>query len=222
MNVPLRTHSNLSYRIGFVIFAVSLFAISCSKDSTLARPNSHLQTSGLQSGTPIPLKADSESQGRRCEGILYDHSNLPEENTPEYRRCLFLQRDLNQAAWDGDINGIEEAIEMGATANAGYYQQGDPLRMAITKGRTEAVRLLIENGVDVNAKHKWDATPLHFAAHRNFTEIARILIENGSDICAAAIDDRSLTRPTALDYAEQESHGEMVRLLKAAGADKCP
>jgi hypothetical protein len=218
MNESLRVHYLQYFRIVIVALAC-VFMTSCGNEADLE--NVSLQRRPA-SGTPVPLKVDKENQGKRCEAKLFDHGNLPEENTPEYKRCLYLQKELNQAAWDGNVEAIRKGLERGANVNAGYYQQSGPLGMAIRKGRTEAVHLLIENGADVNAKYLWDETPLHRAVDYNFYDIARTLVEAGADPCSKGIDDGSLKRFTALDIAKEKGHKEMITLLKKAGADNCP
>lgn len=205
-----------------IVIVWSLFGTGCGNDTGFIERHEVGQTQVTQSRTPVPLKATNENKGKRCEdGKNFDLPE-PEEDTADYQRCKKLQKELNQAAWDGDIEGIQKALENGASVNAGYYQQGTPLGLAVTKGRAEIVRLLIENGAEVNVKYKWDETPLHYAVYRNYVEIAETLLQNGADVCAVALDDRTEQKLTALDIAEKEGRSEIIRLLRAAGADSCP
>ncbi|MBK9165756.1 MAG: ankyrin repeat domain-containing protein [Acidobacteria bacterium] len=176
----------------------------------------------------MQLKATKENGGKRCEAKRYDHGNLPEENTPEYKRCLNLQKQLGEAVRSGDNSDLAILLEAGANVNGAYYNEYVPLGVAVMAGRAEAVRFLIENGAEVNPKYKWDATPLHQAAIYNFVDIARILIENGANVCARMIDDvagrgsEELVLVTPLEVANAMGHREMTKLLHEAGSSGCP
>lgn len=212
------------FRLPVVLLAVCfgyLLLTGCEKETDAHNFNSHRRSEIIVSGTPIPVRATKENKGRRCEdGKNFDMPE-PQEDTPEYYRCKNLQKKLNQAAWDGDVEAIRKALEDGASVRAGYYQEGTPLSGAITKGHMAAVKLLVENGAEVNQEYIFGDTALKKAAFYNFPDIAKFLIENGADICSNLPDDVN-KKLTAFDIAKQEGHGEMILLLESAGAENCP
>lgn len=221
MNYSMRKYSGFLFQIPLILVLGSIFLTGCGNDEELGNLNMKRQINITRSGTPVPFKADKENQGKRCEAKLFDHSDFPEENTPEYRRCLYMQKDLNRAARDGNIAGINKVLEKGGNVNGGYYNEGDPLGVAITNERTEVVRLLVENGAEINVDYNFGSTPLKRAVYYNFPEIAKILLENGADPCSKKVDDIG-QELTALDIAKERGHRELISILKAAGADDCP
>ena len=222
MKYLLRISGESPFKAVVILALGWVFLTGCGNNAELGNPSLRPQANAGKSGTPIRLKADNENKGERCEAKLYEGDYDPEEDTPGYKRCSRLQKELNQAARAGDIDGIRKALEAGAHVRAGYYNEGGPLGVAITVGQVESVLLLIENGADVNVKYKWDQTPLHRAAYHNFVEIAKILIDNGADICSVLVDDKTEQKLTALDVAEKEGHRETSAMLTEAGAKKCP
>ncbi len=213
----------ISFTVGTLLGVMT----ACGDDDFNSELPAVKNAENKKSFTPEQNKLTKENRGKRCEAKLYDYGNLPEETTPEYKLCLDLQKRLNRAAWDGRLDEIRETLEMGANVNAGYYQEGGPLGLAIMKGQAEAVGLLIANGAEVNVKYKWDETPLHRAAYYDFVDIARILIENGANVCEKMIDDVAgsgsdkLVLVTPLEVANEMGHREIAKLLQNAGTGRC-
>jgi ankyrin repeat protein len=78
------------------------------------------------------------------------------------------------------------------------------------------VRALIAAGSAVNARDRDGFTPLHFAAQEHAVTIARLLIDSGADIDAA---NRHGNTPLFTAVFNSSGRGEMIELLRAAGAD---
>jgi len=77
---------------------------------------------------------------------------------------------IHDAARDGNIEAVKQAIADGANVNAkndlGEPGGGaTPLHRAATYGHKEIAELLIANGADVNAKDVGGSTPLDWATH---------------------------------------------------------
>ena len=92
------------------------------------------------------------------------------------------------------------------------------LLKAAEDGNTEVVKTLITKGADVNAKliegemKGW--TALMAAAGKGHTDTVRALLGAGADLNAKDKESK-----TALTYAKENDHNEIVQLLKQAGAN---
>ena len=94
------------------------------------------------------------------------------------------------------------------------------LTAAAGPGQIGLVKLLLAAGADVNAKSAVDlfgkiCTPLMAAAEGGWTEIVPILLEAGADVNA------SVEGKTALDFAIENRHADVVDLLRAVGTYPC-
>jgi len=146
-------------------------------------------------------------------------------------------RDLLTAALDGDIPGVQAALEAGARINAFDDSGESALMQAAAAGQTHVVRHLLARGADVhfaNAihRHMRGDTALLRAAFRGHADIFQMLLEAGArtDIhnqwdwtavhMAAAGDcvpclESLLARGAELDTTAPASRGETPFLLAA-------
>ena len=67
---------------------------------------------------------------------------------------------IHEAAKDGNIEAVKQAIADGADVNARDGLYGTPLHEAAWKGHKEIAELLITKGADVNAKDDGGLAPL--------------------------------------------------------------
>lgn len=121
---------------------------------------------------------------------------------------------LLQAARDGDLAGVKQALAAGAPIESRDADGRTPLLLA-THGRHLPVALwLIERGADVNAQDKQRDSAFLLAGARGHTEIVRAALQAGADL-------RSTNRygGTALIPACHYGHVETVRLLLATDID---
>ncbi len=87
---------------------------------------------------------------------------------------------IHDAAWDGDLAGVQAELDKGVDVNAKMKATGyTPLHEATTWGHKEIVVLLIAKGADVNAKDDGGRTPLHAAAGGGYKEIADLFRKHG-------------------------------------------
>jgi ankyrin repeat protein len=91
-----------------------------------------------------------------------------------------------------------------------------PLHYAAADGDTNRVRELLASGADSNAADGAGWTPLHFAAQQGAAEVISLLLGAG-----AVVDSRDSSGNTPLLRAvfESRGQGEVIRLLRQAGAD---
>lgn len=92
-----------------------------------------------------------------------------------------------------------------------------PLFYPVRDGELAIALELLGHGANPNAQDKILETPLHFAARNYRTQIAEVLLQHGADV-----DVQDMHGNTALWRAVYESRGrgEMIRFLRAHGADK--
>ena len=119
---------------------------------------------------------------------------------------------LGLAVFFGHAEAVDALLAAGAEVNAAYREtmKLTPLASAMAVGRNDIARTLIAHGADVNATAANDVRPLHTAAARGNLESAMLLLDHGADTSAVSSDGK-----TALSYAEEHNHPEMVEFLKS-------
>jgi ankyrin repeat protein len=79
------------------------------------------------------------------------------------------------------------------------------------------VKELLESGLNVNAADDEGWTPLHFAAQKSeTTTVVRLLLEEGAAVNAR---DAHGNTPLATAVFNCRGHGDVIKLLRACGAD---
>jgi uncharacterized protein len=118
---------------------------------------------------------------------------------------------LGLASFFGHAETVNALLAAGAAVSQASREtmKLTPLASALAVQRNDIARTLIEHGADVNAKGDNDVAPLHTAAARGNLESATLLLEHGADINAVTTDGK-----TAITYAQEHNHSEMVRFLQ--------
>jgi ankyrin repeat protein len=129
---------------------------------------------------------------------------------------------LHYAAARGDVEMISQLLTAGADPN----RKGDtarsadatPLHVAAKADSDVAVAALLEGGALANATlaappFGSSETPLHIAAWRGFNSVVRVLLRHGADVNATSAEGM-----TAIDFAEERGHLDIVRELEEWGA----
>src|SRR5215217_5192987 len=91
----------------------------------------------------------------------------------------------------------------------------DQLFEAVRKGDAAAVTAALDKGADVNAKFRYGTTALFKAAERGNAEVTKVLLDRGAEL---DVKD-TFYGSTALSWALQNDHINVVSLLLAKGAD---
>ncbi|ETO06928.1 Ankyrin, partial [Reticulomyxa filosa] len=129
-----------------------------------------------------------------------------------------LDTELCNACRQGDIKGVQQAIEKGADPNCHINNAlGETIPMAVcaNKGYTEIAALLVAKGVKPTHTVGFDgSTPLHVACRANQMSMVTFLIDQGYDINSP----NKLNR-TPLMEASAGGNIDLVKLLCQKGAD---
>ena len=133
---------------------------------------------------------------------------------PVQRASRALDRELYEAANEGDLEGVKELLAAGANASAKIEGDGSPLIGAARSGRSEITKLLLEQGADPNGAVEGDGSPLINAASRGRVDQVQMLIDRGADVHLAVDGDEN-----PLMNAAEGGHLAIVQLLVAKGAD---
>ncbi|MFT5317575.1 MAG: ankyrin repeat protein [Chlamydiales bacterium] len=87
--------------------------------------------------------------------------------------------------------------------------QTTPLHYAVFGGCTSSfVSEILQRGADINAKEQFLNTPLQVAAKAGYYELVSVLLENGAET-----SHQNVKGMTALNYAKEEGHTKIVKLI---------
>ena len=121
-----------------------------------------------------------------------------------------------QAALNGDIRSIMEAVENGYDINATDQEQHTALMMAAYNGHSEIVAMLLDHGATPDTRDNQDRTALMYASTGPFNESVKLLLEAGADPNLVDNDEHF----TAIMFAAAEGQKEVVSTLLKYGANK--
>jgi len=119
--------------------------------------------------------------------------------------------DIQQAAKDGNIEAVKQAIAASTDVNTKDRYENTPLHQVAKFGHKEIAELLIANGADVNAKRGRGWTPLH---DTNNKKIIELLITKGADVNSKCDNGQ-----TPLHNAATVPNISKAELLITNGAD---
>lgn len=151
--------------------------------------------------------------------------------------------DLRAASLNGDLDTVKEAVEQGVDLHQGDQAGRTALMFASYNGHTEIVRFLKEQGGRIDEANSEGRTPLMFASSGPFPETVEFLLNEGADpntsdsvenwsplMYAAAEGNYEVVQilleheanvsmedddgETALDFARNNGHSEVVKLLE--------
>lgn len=152
-----------------------------------------------------------------CGGSSPDQEtgNVPDAPVDENTGQANTSAGLRDAALNGQINRVREAVNQGTDLHEADALGRTALMFAAYNGHTNVVRFLIEEGADAEAVNDEGRTALMFAASGPFPETVELLLEKGvSPDRTDAVEGWS-----ALMFAAAEGNSKVVRKLLDYGAD---
>jgi HEAT repeat protein len=115
-------------------------------------------------------------------------------------------QQLLQAAVEGNLSVVAEALHNGADVNARGSYGDTALNEAAERGHVEVVERLLEAGADIENKGGADKTPIMNAAFAGHTRVVRVLLEKG----ARVNDDLLSSVQLKVNILEENAEGGMV------------
>lgn len=119
-----------------------------------------------------------------------------------------------------NMQGVEEALALGVSANATDFTGRPVLELAARTGNVEFVKRLIDAGAEVDAVDEIGFSAMMEAARDGHIEVTRYLLEQGADANRRSKANALFLTPMHL--AGLSGKAEMVKLLAEAGANLDP
>ncbi|PKS12130.1 hypothetical protein jhhlp_001428 [Lomentospora prolificans] len=143
--------------------------------------------------------AHSADPGFGDEGTIAADDQIPEEKKRE-----MLQKSLNMAASNGDIERVQKILGGKARdfvdINAADEDGTPPLIYASCFGHESVVKSLVDAGADVDRQDRNQWTALMWAMTNRHKSIAKMLLDHG-----ASAEQKTSTGRTALDFVPPDS-----------------
>uniref|UniRef100_A0A7S4NIB5 Ankyrin repeat domain-containing protein n=1 Tax=Odontella aurita TaxID=265563 RepID=A0A7S4NIB5_9STRA len=114
--------------------------------------------------------------------ILSISPSFAEEATSAERETA--TKDLFDAAFGDDVDGIEAALEKGADLNAKNPSAGGQTALmgSVLRGKENSVLYLLDKGADATVPERDGYTPMHGAGFQGRASIAKILSDHGVNL----------------------------------------
>jgi ankyrin repeat protein len=131
--------------------------------------------------------------------------------------------ELLEAAFNGNVAGVRDAIAAGANPNAQDPTSGQTALMGATlRGHTNIVKLLLSteyrDRVDATIAEKDGYTPAHGAGFQGRADIMQVLFDHGINVKDDFHTDGFAPLHRAC-WGREQRHTDTVRLLGALGVD---
>jgi ankyrin repeat protein len=94
------------------------------------------------------------------------------------------KEDLFKAAFEGDIEKVENLLDKGLRIDSRSKSGDSPLTIAASEGHFDLVEFLLDEGANINVENKKGYNALLYAIDFNDTNAVNVLIKNGADVNA--------------------------------------
>ena len=136
---------------------------------------------------------------------------------------MALERSINRAAYNGDVESVRRLLASGASPNYRDSFDETPVDALCkmwgnTDGRAACLRLLRDAGTNLDAANRHGMTPLHYAAGRGDAKIVSLLVEFGVNVNAEAEYNGTPLHLAAKSSSPIGNATACVEVLLAAGA----
>lgn len=136
-------------------------------------------------------------------------------STKDPKRPVVDVEQFLDAALDGNLEVVQDAIDAGLDVNAADEQARNALMLAAFNGHTPLAKLLLDKGAMINHRDAAGRTALMFAASGPNAETVKYLLDAGAEVNAADTGERF----TALMHAAAEGQVQVVKILLEHNAD---
>jgi len=126
-----------------------------------------------------------------------------------------LFKDMEEALRRRELASIATLLKQGAHVNQTDYGRNTPLIVAAIKGDVALARLAISRNADLERANQNGDTALMLAVMNRQADVVRALIDAGADI--HKVNTAYIYgRRTAINYAEERGHEEILQMLNEA------
>ena len=183
---------------------------------------------------------NSESSRTNKQNLKQDSVHQSSNSTVD---AGLTAEDLKKASLDGNLNKVKKAVSNNIDVNYADKQGRTSLMLAAYNGHTKVARYLLKNGASISRSDINGRTPLIFAASGPFPDTVELLLKHNADpntvdngegwsplMFAAAgghgevvkilldgnadIQLKDKDGETALDFARNNNHANIIELLK--------
>ena len=201
---------NLAIEHGTLLFLAAINGYTIIVRELLSKRGIDVNLAQMEGTTPL-FGAAQEGQLEVVKLLLDEHGINPNLGT-----CREGTTPLAVAAFKGHKEVVELLLAArNIDINVRQQDGATPLFTATQGNNHEVVELLVRRGANVNLGLLDDTTPLSHAAYKGNIEVVKRL----SQVTDIRVNQKTKEGVSALSYASQQGHAEVVELLLNKGAD---
>lgn len=199
------------HRVYFLYLAASKFSVMKKSESLFPLLLVFVLVGLSSCGSGKEKKSNSSNSS---EPAPLSNTSRAVDSIPVVSNMDLLSK-LSDAALEGDIEGVNQAIESGVNVNGMDEGGRTALMFASFNGHSEIVLNLLEAGAAIDMRDAMGRTSLLYAATGPFPETVKILLDKGAEPNVIDSDEHF----TPLMHAAAEGNLDVVKVLLKAGSD---